>query len=123
MQLQWNDRNADIGVYELVLTDNEGKQIGSEVTLWDYTCEFQMQQRGNIFPEHLREIAFMFSWCNGWSHSESFKRSENLTLEDVKRKAELWLIQLFEDSLESAKERVKELTPIVAFLKHRKENI
>ena len=116
MQLRWDDRNADIGVYELVLWGDDGKKIGSEVTLWDYTCEYQADTRKNILPEHLREIAFMFGWCDGWSHSETFKKSDNVTLEDVKNKAEQWLIQMYESSLESATKQVAELIPIVKFL-------
>ena len=119
MKLEWYENKSDIeiGIHKLHILDDNGKTInGSEITLWDYTCDYQVNARKNIWPPHRKEIAFLFNWCNGWSHEESFMKNEGMTLEEVKKKAEEWLVRMYQGSLAAAKAQIEKLTPIVAYL-------
>lgn len=125
MKLEWfeNQLDAEIGIHKLHILDDNDKTInGSEITLWDYTCDYQVNARKNIWPPHRKEIAFLFNWCNGWSHEETFMKNEGMTLEKVKKKAEEWLFKMFEGRLNSVKKQIKELEPIVSYLRDLREN-
>lgn len=114
LRFVWNERNADIGDYDMyVETENGEKLSDSELWLRDYTCDFQ--KNSPYRDEQKRDIAFEWCWCHGWSHSEEYSLEENLTLEQAKRRAELWIAQKYVDSYESCLKSINRLKPIAAW--------
>lgn len=118
MYFDWNHKNADIGYHEMVLRHSNGEKVAAtDVSLWDYTCSFQREKvKGD---PRMREVAFMWKWCHGWSHSEEHLISENLTLEDVQREIEMWIMQQYINEYKSALAKIGQLKTYAEWAEQR----
>ena len=118
MYFNWDHRNADIGFHSVVLKHSNGGTVpATEVSLWDYTCDFQREKVKH--DPRLKDVAFRWCWCCGWSHEEEYLLTDGLTLEEVQRKIEIWILQGFIESHKSAIKRVAETRPYAAWAEEK----
>lgn len=111
MKFVWNKRNADIGHYDMWVETDAGEKLqDSEIWLRDYTCDYQ--KNSEYRDDRRKEIDFEWCWCHGWSYSECYRKEEHLTLEQAKRRAELWVAQRYIDCYEGCLESIKRLKPL-----------
>lgn len=118
MELRWKD-DPEIGYYELRLIGGDGKVIDDHLALWDYTCEYQRNNPNRDW--RLESIAFRWTWCCGWSHDEEYKSDEGLTLEQAKRRAEIWLLNTYVSEYMGCMRRAEYLKPIVEWARKKVE--
>lgn len=111
MKFVWDERNADIGNYDLWVESDDGEKLqDSEISFWDYTCDFQ--KNSPFRDKRKKDIAYEWCWCHGWSHSEAYKYEEHLTLIQAKRRAELWLAQKYVDNYNNCLASIARLKPL-----------
>lgn len=89
MKLEWNNKDANIGFYELELELEDGTK--REIVVWDNTCEYQKRENEKD-PAHARynPRGFRVNYCHGYSMEEFF--DDTHTLEEVKIWAENFLL-------------------------------
>jgi len=104
MQLKWKD-DHEIGYYELALIGDDGAIIDDNLGMWDCSKDLHRHWK-------LRDVAFRWTWCNGWSHDEEYKVDEGLTLEQAKRRAEIWLLNNYVSDYMGCMRRAEYLRPI-----------
>lgn len=105
MLLKWKD-DHEIGCYKLSLIGDDGATIDDNLGLWDCSKDRRRDRR-------LKDVAFRWTWCNGWSHDEEYKVDEGLTLEQAKRRAEIWLLNTYVSEYMGCMRRAEYLKPIV----------
>lgn len=111
MQIVWNNKRAEFGYYDMWVEDDNGQKLDcTELWLQDNTCDYQ--QRDPWRDSRKKEIDFEWCWCHGWSHSESYKHEEHLTLEQAKRRAERWVLQRYIDGYADCLKSIERLKPL-----------
>lgn len=111
MKIKWNDKDADIGFYEMELEFDDGST--RSISVWDYTCPYERKkiEEDRAYARN-HPYAFEVSYCHGYSMHEVFDSTH--TLEDVKIWAEDYLldgiIAYYDDmlaNLDTAKKRAE----------------
>lgn len=118
MYFYWDHRNADIGYHSVVLKHSDGKTVpGSEVSLWDYTCDFQ--QRIANSDSRMKDVAYRLHWFSNMPYQEEYLNKDGLKLKDVQRKIEIGLMQGLIEAYKSALIRAEQIRPYAEWAEHR----
>lgn len=111
MEFVWNDRDADIGLYECALLDDDGSKL-DEIIFKDYTNEWVKQNdKENGYK---RPYSFEVNYCRGSSMYKGFDHDEGYrsrpgggyqgvsthTVDDIKCWCEEYLAQKYIDVYE-----------------------
>lgn len=110
MRLEWDDSSALIGRYECTLYDDNNEEL-QKISIKDFTNKVVYES--DVRNQWHRHSAYEIYWCNGWSMREYFGHDEiayredhflnrygynghsNVTLEDVKKYCEEWLVHFY----------------------------
>lgn len=118
MYFYWNHKSADIGYHTMVVKQNNGENLPTtEVSLWDYSGDYHRELYKN--DTRMKNVAFRWTWCSGWSYSQDHLYSENLTLKDVQNEIELWTLQQFIKGYEQALADVERRKPFAEWAESR----
>ncbi len=104
MEFVWNDQDADIGIYECALLDDDGSKLDDTI-FKDYTNEWVQQNDKKC--SHKRPYSFEVNYCRGYSMHKGFDYDEGYlsrpgggyqgisthTVDDIKRWCEEYLAQ------------------------------
>lgn len=115
----WKE-DKEIGFYELCLVGPDGNDVeGSEMSLWDYTCEWQKENhrsRDINNPE-----TFCWSHCWGSSSSRGYTQKDNMTLEQVRAEMQDFIRQLYIRVYSNSKNNAEKYKTLAEWCEMRKD--
>lgn len=102
MKFVWEDE-VNIGYYECKLYDDKGNELES-IWFWDYSNPYQVEEA--IKNEWKRYYAYKVEYCNGYSMTKGFDKTEDTTkfgyngtkehtVEDIKKWCENYIASLY----------------------------